>query len=121
MTLILLLILAAMAIGGLSLLRPAVRGRSSASAPPLLAIVAAVVVLLSYLVLQYVGFGEGSRLPRVGRIRVEHLGYYFAPDQAKNGITFVGTPISEEERAHLTDVLKEVGLLREAVRAGRVD
>ena len=30
-------------------------------------------------------------------------------------------PISDAERAHLTDVLKEVGLLREPVSAGRVD
>ena len=30
-------------------------------------------------------------------------------------------PISDAERAHLTDVLKEVGLLREPVPAGRVD
>ncbi|MEZ0324904.1 MAG: hypothetical protein ACAH95_03290 [Fimbriimonas sp.] len=97
MTLILLLIIAAMAIGGLSLLRPAARGRTRASSPPLVAIVATIAVLLTYLVFQYVGFGEGSRLPRTGRIRVQHLGFYFAPDQAKNGITFVGTPVSDEE------------------------
>ena len=30
-------------------------------------------------------------------------------------------PISDAERAHLTDVLKEVGLLREPISAGRVD
>jgi dihydrodipicolinate synthase/N-acetylneuraminate lyase len=30
-------------------------------------------------------------------------------------------PISDEERSHLADVLREVGLLREPVSAGRVD
>ena len=30
-------------------------------------------------------------------------------------------PISDEERSHLADVLREVGLLREPVSAGQVD
>ncbi len=97
MTLILLLIVAVIAFGGLALLRPEARARARSASTPLVGIVIAVAVLLSYLVFQYVGFGEGSRLPRTARVRVQQQGFYFAPDQAKKGISFVGTPVSDDE------------------------